>query len=157
MANPNPKTDHLLPPWTKGHTGNPRGGSEKQRMRRSLWAATRDLLDSELPEALQHRLSKGLQDLNLKQVADIIAARLCLAALDPNESKWMDAVQQIRALDPGTGAEIEEREAPVIPTDDERRKAVAEALREAGIGIPLTPLRAGPGTDRRFDGPRVRL
>jgi hypothetical protein len=37
-GNPNPKTDHLRPPWKKGETGNSRGSSKRQRAQAALKA-----------------------------------------------------------------------------------------------------------------------
>lgn len=124
-----------LTPWQPGQTGNPEGHSRARRARKALRDATARVLEADLPDELVERIAQNLQGLDSQQVADLIATRLALAALDPSETRWMDAVSQLRQIEGGVPEpqQAEEpRAAPEIPDSTERMEQVREALIEAG-------------------------
>lgn len=57
MANYEPKTDGLMPPWRPGQSGNPKGRPKKHSMKAALDAT----IDAK-PEILQALISKGIQE-----------------------------------------------------------------------------------------------
>jgi hypothetical protein len=99
-------------------------------MRRTLREATADVLSEDLPDKILEKLADNLQGLGIRKVADLIAIRLALAALDGRESKWLDAVQQLRQLEGPAVATEPDRPIPEIPDDSDRMREVAQALRE---------------------------
>lgn len=125
-------TDHLIR-WPKGTSGNPRGGSRKATIRRTLREATADLLCAELPDAIQEQLASELKGLSPRQAADAIALRLIYWAITSKPDVALAAIQQMRQLELPEREQSEDLQAPELPEDPNRLKEVAEALREAGV------------------------
>jgi len=103
----------------------PRCGAPYGRRRRTCSPRTSPTRSS--------RSSPAIQGLGISKVADLIAIRLALAALDGREGKWLDAVQQIRQLEGPTAPSAPDLPVPELPEDPDRLREVADALREAGV------------------------
>jgi hypothetical protein len=131
MGRPNP--ENLVAPWKPGQSGNPNGFSKKSRLRATLKAATLEGLASKLPPSILDRLPEELRGLDLEDTAQLIATRLLLSALDPNDRHWRDSVSLIASLERGEKIEVEETKPDLveIPDSTEHEEAVRAALKEA--------------------------
>lgn len=132
MSNPNPDMSGLIL-FKKGQSGNPQGSSRRQRAQRSLRAALREKVSASIPpEILAELVVAFPEGASAETLADFLAQRVIYRAAVGNGKELMEGVSFLAALEgPQRDAPDEERSAPDIPDDIERKRKVAAALQEA--------------------------
>jgi hypothetical protein len=139
MSTDDPRRRNLLPPWASGQTGNPRGGSQKVRDRKRARQWIETLSEESIPDDLLTQLratSPVFADLLPKGVTFGFAEalRLHIIAIMGKPSETLAAMAILDQIIPAHRAPPEQLEPPLLPTTEERRRAMA-----AELGIELGP------------------
>lgn len=122
-----------LVPWKPGQSGNPKGYSEGRRKAKRLREALDALLEEGIPPELLDQLDSKTLELLPEGItfAELLALRaVMIGGFSRDHGDVLAAVRSIFAATekPDPIGKPPTREAPVLPTTEERRSAVLEQL-----------------------------
>ena len=131
--------ENLVAPWKPGESGNPDGGRKGKRRPATLRRAVGKVLARQIPHAVLVEVNEALpegfviaDDADFETLADLIAARVVIAALTGPVDEMLACVSLIKGLEPQERGG-DEPEPVVIELTPRRIKKVAQALEEAGV------------------------
>jgi len=127
--------------WQPGQSGNPRGGSEKQRRQRQIREWIADIAEQEIPENLLNMMREGSPDFVEMLPAGVTfgfveAFRLHILAVSGDQSGLIAAMSLLERVLPEPIPEPPTWKPPRLPSTDEQRREVA---RELGVDLEVDP------------------
>ena len=132
-AGRNPVPNSIPTRWQPGESGNPKGHSEQRRRAKRLRRAVDAILEQPAPSEWLQRVPSEIARILPPDctIAEIVAVRGALIATTALDDK--DALAAMRTIlaataKPDQAAPVERGGAPVLPSTEERRRAIALEL-----------------------------